>query len=156
MRVLVAIDDSPHALRAAREAARLFPGSEFLVINVAGRVVPWVTGDYGTVYPMHLTDLPESGLTDAEIDARVERAGLDDARVIGAEGDPASTICAAAEANDVDVVVVGSRDKGLLRRLFEPSVAHAVVQGTYRPVLVVSGEPPAADEADDDEAGVPS
>jgi nucleotide-binding universal stress UspA family protein len=145
VKILIALDDSPHALRAAQEAARLFPDAEYLVINVSGRVVPWVMGDYGTVYPMHLADLPDDGLDDAEIESRVERAGLDDARVIATEGDPAPMICAAAEAHDVDVVVVGSRDKGLLRRLFEPSVAQAVVQGTYRPVLVVSGEPPSED-----------
>jgi nucleotide-binding universal stress UspA family protein len=61
--------------------------------------------------------------------------------VLESYGDPARVICMTAEEQDVDAVVVGSHDKGLLRRLLEPSVAQAVVQGTHRPVLVVSGTP---------------
>ena len=51
---------------------------------------------------------------------------------------------AAAEEHDVDVVVVGSHDRGMLSRLLDPSVAAGVVRGTYRPVLVVSGHSPEA------------
>ena len=47
-----------------------------------------------------------------------------------------------AEDNEVDVIVVGSHDKSVLRRLVDPSVAAGIVRETYRPVLVVSGEPP--------------
>jgi hypothetical protein len=50
----------------------------------------------------------------------------------------------AADANTVDVVVVGSHEEGLLSRLFDPSVARAVTKATDRPVLVISGEPPRA------------
>lgn len=142
MKILVALDDSAISARAAREAARLFPDRDFHVINVSRVVVPWVTADYGTVYPLHLAELPVDGLTEDALAERVERAGIESAEMVLVEGDPAEMICAAAEALDVDVVVVGSHDKGVLRRLMDPSVAHAVVQGTYRPVLVVSGEAP--------------
>jgi nucleotide-binding universal stress UspA family protein len=40
------------------------------------------------------------------------------------------------------VIVVGSHDKTLLRRLIDPSVAASVVRDTHRPVLVVSGQDP--------------
>jgi nucleotide-binding universal stress UspA family protein len=146
MRVLVAIDDTLVSLRAAREAARLFSSAEFLVINVTRRQVPWVAGwEYGAAYSVEMSDLPAEGLHDDELGAFVTEAGLAVAEILTVEnGDPARAICEAAEAHDVDVIVVGSHDKGVLRRLFDPSVSDAVVHGTYRPVLVVGGIPPTA------------
>jgi nucleotide-binding universal stress UspA family protein len=145
-KVLVALDDSLVSLRAAREAARLFPTAEFLVINVTRRAVPWVAGwEYGSAYTVETIDLPPEGLHDDELGALAAEAGLETAEVLLVEGGaPADTICDAAEAHDVDVIVVGSHDKGVLRRLLNPSVAQAVVHGTHRPVLVVSGSGPDA------------
>lgn len=144
MKVLIALDESSVSLRGAREARRLFPHAEFLVLNVTRHVVPWVpAGPFGAVYPVTFNELAAAELTVDELAERADSAGVGDAEVISARGDPAHTICEAAESHDVDVVVVGSHDKGVLRRLLDPSVAQAVVQGTYRPVLVVSGAPPA-------------
>ncbi len=141
-KVLVALDESPTSLRAAREAARLFPNAEVLVVNVIRQVVPWgLVGEFGAVYPVALVDLPVEEQSTDEIVALAGSAGLDDVEVITVEGDPAAAICAAAEAHDVDVVVIGSHHKGMLRRLFDPSVAEAVVHRTHRPVLVVSESP---------------
>lgn len=142
MKVLVALDDSECSLRAAREAHRLFPDGEFLVINVGQRVVPWLMGEYGMVYPADPTFYAVDRPDEAHVSSLAEEAGIDEADVVTVIGDPATAICDAAEAHDVDVVVVGSHDKGALRRLVEPSVAQAVVHGTHRPVLVVSGTPP--------------
>jgi nucleotide-binding universal stress UspA family protein len=143
MRVLLALDQSAISVRAAREAHRLFAGAEFLVVNVSRLSVPWLMGDeFGAVYPATLESLPSEGIEEDELTALAADVGIDDPEIVIFEGDPASAICRAAEDHDVDVVVVGSHDKGVLRRLFEPSVAQAVVQGTYRPVLVVSGTPP--------------
>ncbi len=145
MRVLVALDESPISRRAAKEAARLFPGAEFLVVNVGRTVAPWVmAGEFGAVYPIDYVELDTIGLDSHELATEAEEVGLGDADVLTLEGDPAQVICEAAEEHDVDAVVVGSHDKGVWRRLLEPSVAHAVIQGTYRPVVVVSGAPPAA------------
>jgi hypothetical protein len=43
-KVLIALDDSPILLRAAREAARLFPDAEFLVVNMTRRTAPHHSG----------------------------------------------------------------------------------------------------------------
>jgi nucleotide-binding universal stress UspA family protein len=146
VKVLVALDDSPTSLRAAREASRLFPTAEFLVINVNRRPVPWIAeGPFGMVQPVLMQDLPIIGLDDEHLAELAELAGIEDADTLTAIGDPASMICAAAEQHDVDAVVVGSHDRGVLRRLVDPSVAQAVVQGTYRPVVIVSGLPPTTD-----------
>ncbi len=145
LKILVALDESAISRRAAREAVRLFPDAEFLVVNVTRRVVAWMAGDaFGTVSPTMAPDLLPPTVPEEEITGWAETAGIDDADVMQIEGDPAAAICDAAHLHDVDVVVVGSHDKGVLRRLLDPSVAQAVVQGTYKPVLVVSGTPPDA------------
>lgn len=143
MKVLIALDDSEISLRAAREAHRLFGAADYLVVNVSRRVVPWlVAGQFGMVYPVDVAELVSGGLDDSSLAEKIDSAGLESAEVLTFDGDPAVAICGAAETHDVDVVVVGSHDKGVLRRLVDPSVAQAVVQGTYRPVLVVSGVAP--------------
>ncbi|HEX7168021.1 MAG TPA: universal stress protein [Acidimicrobiales bacterium] len=145
-RVLVALDESAASVRAARAAVRLFPSgdTEFLVVNVARVSAPWVPAPpYGGVAVV------ESGWTGAmsgmgedELDAIARRAGVPEPHVLTEAGNPASRICEAADEHDVDVIVVGGHDKGLLARLFDPSVSSAVVRATHRPVLVVSGDPP--------------
>ncbi|MEO8698052.1 MAG: universal stress protein [Acidimicrobiales bacterium] len=72
---------------------------------------------------------------------------MSDAEALTTTGNPVRLVCLAAEDHDVDVIVVGSHDKSALRRLIDPSVAVGIVRETYRPVLVVSGEPP-SDESD--------
>ena len=148
MKVLIALDDSPVSSRAARVAAQLFSGmdAEFLVINVATIPTPWVgMSGYGMIAPMAMDPRWLEPDEDAEADlmARAESAGVPQPETVVATGNPVALICAAAEEHDVDVIVVGSHDKTALRRLFDPSVAAGVVRDTYRPVLVVSGAPPA-------------
>lgn len=146
--VLIALDDSPISVRAARTAAHLFAGSRFLVINVATIPVPWVgaTG-FGAVAPVTLdwrespTDQDDDS-DEAELMARALAAEVPHPEPLVAAGDPVIEICAAADRHDADVIVVGSHDKSALRRLVDPSVAAGVVRDTYRPVLVVSGIPP--------------
>ncbi|MEX0847352.1 MAG: universal stress protein [Ilumatobacteraceae bacterium] len=147
MKILIALDDSPVSARAAREAARLFAGVgvEFLVISVSTLPMMWAGGPgYGMVTPMVMYPALFEPSENAEDDlvARAEAAGVADAEPHNESGDPVSVICRAAEAHNVDVIVVGSHDKSALRRLVDPSVAAGVVRETYRPVLVVSGEPP--------------
>ena len=148
MRVLLAIDDSPISVRAAHEAARLFPApdTEFFAINVARVVVPWAIGPepFGFVYAMEgqAWDKLTSGLDDDTLNDRLDEAGVEDAELLHGRGDPVERICSAAETHDVDVIVIGAHDKGALRRLMEPSVSDGVIRGTYRPVLVVSGDVP--------------
>jgi nucleotide-binding universal stress UspA family protein len=55
--------------------------------------------------------------------AQAEEAGVPDPDVLMTAGDSVTRICAVADDQDVDVIVVGSHDKTALRRLFDPSVA---------------------------------
>lgn len=52
-------------------------------------------------------------------------------------GDPGDQIVAAAEAEDVDLVLVGSHGRGTVGRLFLGSVSEHVVRNAPCPVLVV-------------------
>jgi nucleotide-binding universal stress UspA family protein len=149
MKVLIALDEAAISARAAREAARLFSpiaGTEFFVINVSPVPAPWVgAAGFGVVAPLDVDPrwLSEDvGHGDENLMARASAAGVPDAEVIERSGDPVTEICAAADEHDVDVIVVGSHDRTALGRLFSPSVAAGVVRETYRPVLVISGEPP--------------
>lgn len=146
VKVLVALDGSPVSMHAAREAVRLFASTdaEFLVINVAriptSSIYPAGFGGVVAMPPLELQQLAKP--SESDVAATAARVGIDDAEVLTDVGDPVVCICAAAEDHDVDVVVVGSHDRGVLSRLLYPSVAAGVVRGTYRPVLVVSGTPP--------------
>lgn len=153
MKVLIALDESPVSSRAARVAARLFastPDVEFYVINVSQLSTPWVGGaGFGVVAPlavdprwMHQSD--DESDDEHDLMARASSAGVPDVEPITRTGQPVTEICRAADDRDVDVIVVGSHDKSALGRLFSPSVAAGIVRDTYRPVLVVSGTPPAA------------
>ncbi|MGE0880276.1 MAG: universal stress protein [Acidimicrobiia bacterium] len=145
MIALIALDESAISVRAAREARHLFPNAEFLVINVGRGVVPWLAaGQFGMVYPAP-APMIEEAMPDDELETLAESAGVHPTDVITVVGDPGRAICDAAEQHDVDVIVVGSHDKGVFRRLIEPSVAQAVLHNTHRPVLIVGGTK--ADEA---------
>lgn len=52
-------------------------------------------------------------------------------------GAAATQILELAEARGADLIVVGSRDRTLLERLFEPSVSASVERRAHRDVLVV-------------------
>jgi nucleotide-binding universal stress UspA family protein len=63
-------------------------------------------------------------------------ADLRDGVVVELGGAP-SAICAAAKAYDADVVIMGARRRGALRRALESSTASKVLDRIDRPVLVV-------------------
>jgi nucleotide-binding universal stress UspA family protein len=135
-RLLLATDLSTASERAADEAIRLAveSGAQLVVLSV--------------VDPGRLR-LP-GGRFLRRIDqerARIEdgaRAVADRARAAGAnatflvwEGDPAEVILAASEAEDVDVVILGSHRRGLLGRLVLGSMSARVSELSRCPVLVV-------------------
>jgi nucleotide-binding universal stress UspA family protein len=137
MKVLIALDHSECSEHAARQAMRLFPDAEVLAINVAQMPVPWVVEGYGAVYSLPPNWPPPADELRAGLQHDVDEAGLPEVELITETGDPASRICHAADDHDVDVIVVGAHQKGLWRRLVDPSVSTEVVHEATRPVLVV-------------------
>lgn len=145
-RVLVALDGLPESVRAAHAAVDLFGAdNEFLVVNVAAVESPShddVT--FGVVVPMSgdewnaVTSAVDQA-AQAKAESGASEAGIEPTEIIVKHGDPVAAICDAAESCDADVIVIGSHDRGRIKRLLAPSVADGVVHMTARPVLVVSG-----------------
>jgi nucleotide-binding universal stress UspA family protein len=137
-RVLVAVDGSEAAVRAARMGA-----------DVAARFGARVTLIY--VVPRLLLPPDVYGLTVEEVEreqsshgqevlrsalAALAGAGVElDSTVLS--GPPAETLAEAAAAPDVDLVVVGSRGQGAVKRMLLGSVSDRLVHICPRPILVV-------------------
>ena len=134
--LLLATDLSNASERAADEAIRLAVESQAMLVILS------------VVDPRRLS-LP-GGRFLRRIDqerARIEEGAkqlADRARAAGArstflvwEGDPAEVILAASEAEDVDVVILGSHRRGLLGRLVLGSMSARVSEQSRCPVLVV-------------------
>jgi nucleotide-binding universal stress UspA family protein len=143
VRVLIALDHSQGALRAARTAVEMLgpAGTELFVLNVAEVPLMWGGAGIGVgvVTPLDLDTLAAQ-VAEAEADSVTEdaaAAGITDAEVEVVAGDPVLEICRAAERHDVDLIVLGAHDRSLLRRMLVPSVSTGVVRETTRPVLVV-------------------
>lgn len=143
LRVLVAVDESSSSLHAARTAGSLFAGhdTEFFLLNVGQVVVPWVPAGAGwgavATVPAAGWDTFSTGLEDHAVADRAEAAGLEGATVLTDQGDPVERILAVAETHEVDVIVVGTHQKGWWGRLLDRSISDGVLHGTDRPVLIV-------------------
>jgi nucleotide-binding universal stress UspA family protein len=152
-RVLIAVDDTVESVEAAALARRLFGAdAEYLAINVFEHApAPRLPGStpitpmaWGAVWPYtpepsagwEVPELTERDVAEREARDAVERAGVGEAELIGAVGDPAHAILEAAHEHGVDVVVVGSHERSWLSRLFSRSVSVAVVKRADLPVLV--------------------
>lgn len=125
LRVLVGYDGSPEAEEALRIARRLAEGraAELLVAEV----VPFEAGEDA--------EGPELARVHARL-AELERESLGTPlRGHVLSGPPAASLCAFAQGQDVDLLVVGSRGRGLTRQLVG-HIAERVVQKATVPVVV--------------------
>ena len=133
--ILVAYDHSDSAQRALDRAAQLAEafGSKVIVTSVA----PLLVGTPRSVGPVDPTDSPaehERELHDAQ--AFLRERGVDPT-LAPAIGDPAGAIAKLAEAHDVDLVVVGTREPGLAERILRHSVSSEVARRVRRDLLIV-------------------
>jgi nucleotide-binding universal stress UspA family protein len=64
-----------------------------------------------------------------------------------AVGNPAEQIAQAAEAEDADLIVMGSHGRSALKGLILGSVTHAVLAHTLKPLLVLRAKAPATTES---------
>lgn len=136
-RILIAMDDTAASVEAAAAARALFGEDdiEYLAINVLKPIVALGASEFGylPIYPLRGAD-EDAAACSAQT---ALSAGVDDAHLLTEVGDPVSAIAAAAAARSVDVIVVGCHHRGLLGRLFDPSVSHGVLRRSTCPVLVV-------------------
>ena len=136
--ILFATDGNEHSARAALAAADLsmLTGADLHVAHV------W-TGAPSPAYPGRALD-DYSRLAAEEAGETLRRhawyARVDGAEVAGEHlraGKPAQQITALAEELDADLVVLGNRGAGRLKRLVTGSVSEGVVREAPCPVLVV-------------------
>jgi len=152
-KILVAVDGSESASRAAKAAIELSRGlkADLLVLHAIGSP----TSYFGTTFATPVGAAPPP-ISQREIDAYYSQArkfaqGIvgkvqDDARGEGVrvktelpEGvsSAVETIINHAEKNNVDLIVIGTRGLGGFKKLLLGSVSSGVVSHAHCPVLVV-------------------
>lgn len=135
--ILVGYDETEGAKRALARAAELATAfdAKVIVVSVAQALVGAAAArGLGPVDPVDPPELHREELRHAA--AFLSERGLD-AEYDVALGEPAAKILELAESRDADLIVVGTREAGLLERLLDPSVSGAVQRKAHRDVLVV-------------------
>lgn len=140
-KILVPVDGSKIALRAlefAMEIGRKFE-SQIIVVNIdvpydLSRLKPPRKDKNGNIIPEE-----NAAPTPLEEAKRVaEKAAYDKIlfkKVV--DIDPAERICAEAEKDDIDLIVMGNRGMGVLAGFFLGSVSTKVSQSAHCPVTIV-------------------
>jgi nucleotide-binding universal stress UspA family protein len=145
LNILVAVDDSPHAVRALDEAADLARAfhSRLTLISVASRTA-WrlVAGPYTGLLP---TQDDADHAAQATLHAARERLGDEPGvtTVVGQGAAAAAILKRAAEGNH-DLIVMGSRGRGGAAAALLGSVSHDVLHHSRLPVLIVHADEGAA------------
>jgi nucleotide-binding universal stress UspA family protein len=131
MRILLAIDGSPHSQAAVDEIARR-PWPKSSTVRIISVIRPYIPPATEFVLAgATLDDVRQQQASSAEqITGRaaeaLKEAGLS-AETTVREGDPRSAIVGEADEWDADLIVVGSHGRTGLTRLLLGSVAQAIV-----------------------------
>lgn len=133
--IVVAYDETEPAKRALARAADLTKtfGAKLVVTSVAPVGAAGPRGG-GPIDPVHPPEHHREELEHARV--FLSDRGIDADFQIGV-GDAADVIVALAEERDADLIVVGTREPGLIDRLFKGSVSAAVSRHAHCDVLIV-------------------
>ena len=143
-RLLLAVDGSAHADRAATLAGHLSAGLGAVTdvlhviadrsVDLSGGVAYY--GDLEQVYGARREAEREAGIRIADEAAKlVVAAGGAVGTVDVAIGNPAVAIVETADASDADAIVMGRRGRGDVAGLFMGSVSHKVAHLTGRTLI---------------------
>ncbi len=141
------VSSRPVAWAGGSPYAGVWPYAYPPAIGMVGEyAAPVVPGGSSTTTTSYEQELAGTGESNQEIHAQdqarqvAEAAGVSLADAVGELGDPAVAIIDAAHTHHVDVIVVGSHDRGWFSRLFKGSVSHDVLRSADIPVLIAKGE----------------
>ncbi len=133
--IVVGYDETEPAKRALARAAELAQAfkANVVVTSVARVLVPGPKG-MGGIDPVDPLELHQEQLDHAR--AYLAERSID-AKILPAAGDPAEMIVEAAEHENADLIVVGTREQSFLERLLDPSVSAGVARKSHCDVLIV-------------------
>lgn len=142
VRMLVATDGSPHAIRAAELAARLvgeLREAEVVLVNV-GHIPAMAFGGLGdgiVDFRMLEESLEQAGTAILNETERIfDKTGIRVTRAF-AQGEPSVEIIKKAQECKADVIVMGSRGLGQIGGLILGSASERVLHSAQVPVLIV-------------------
>ena len=133
--IVVGFDDTKPARRALERAADLAEafGAKLVVTSVA----PILVGAGRSAGPIDPVDPPAEHREQLK-DARELLEARDiKAEYVPAVGEPADTIVELADDRDADLIVVGTREPGVLERLLGQSVSERVAHQAHRDLLII-------------------
>ncbi len=150
MKLLVCTDGSKQSMKAVEQAIAIAKGcsvNEVAVIHVCENRVDWASlpSEEGTITTedmeriknyINQCDSEKSNEVLLEAGEAFKKNNIE-AKTIFKEGHPAHTISEVANDEEYDMVVIGSRGLGGLKKLFLGSVSSAVIQEVKCNVLVV-------------------
>lgn len=140
-RILVAYDGSLLSRRALEEAkrqAKQYTQSEVHIISVMRPSGPAMNVNIARSIGQDLIEKyrPQMEKIKEEFD-REDISNLTDILLTEQNTNPGTQICKYAENNDIDLIIMGSRGLGNVKKLFLGSVSNNVVQHAKCPVLVI-------------------
>jgi nucleotide-binding universal stress UspA family protein len=138
-KILVGVDGSAESRAAAHKAAELSQalGAELLIAYAVAQRSPLSADDSGTIFEKW--DLAERDYAAAllrEVEG-ICRREVDAVETTTAVGTAAEALADLARWSEIEMVVVGHRGRGAVKRLLLGSVADRLVQISPKPVLVV-------------------
>ena len=135
-RVLVATDTSPTSAGAERAGIELADdlGASLIFMSVIDPSRLRLPGGLFHTRVDQVRVRRESAL--AKLVASARQQGVATQYLVW-EGEPGVSVLEAADAEDVDVIVIGSHARGLVGRLLLGSVSTYVVEHARRPVVVI-------------------
>ncbi|HUB06862.1 MAG TPA: universal stress protein [Myxococcales bacterium] len=136
--IVVAIDGSEPSRRAEALAAEIAGkmGARLLLLHVVEPI--WVpVGDFGQETPVLQQEIEKDSRKLLETEAARLSQGGQAVETLSLDGAPALAIVDVAQARKADLIVMGSRGLGSVRRFLLGSVADRVLHVSERPVLVV-------------------
>jgi nucleotide-binding universal stress UspA family protein len=136
MKIVVGYDGTEPAHRALERTATIakaFDGTEVIVISVA----PVVVSVGRSAGPIDSTDPPEKHAAELDEAGKFLAEKGVEAETIAAIGHPADTIVDIASEREADLIVVGTRELGVVERVFGQSVSNAISHKAHCDVLIV-------------------